>query len=863
MLRDLNDPMISTYEVMTGMPGTLATPVRIDLIDSIGRLREVDLQKVAALKASIEEIGLHTPIYVTGPRAGSDDEARPRVRLVAGAHRLEAMRQLGREWIGAYYYDGDDLDAELWEIDENLCRAELTPADRALCVFRRKEIYLMKHPETAHGAVGNGREKSRQLGDSTGEETKRFTTATAEATGQSERAVQRDAERGEKISDKALRMLRGTHHDKGTTLDRLKSLRTDEQEVYVKALFDSDKEKIREAKALRDSKQKLSRSVRFEIIKAIADKGAVRTGEMPVAAFPVVYADPPWEQESYSEETGQDKGLRYPAMPLDEIKALCAGERSPATRDAILLLWTTASRLKDGLDVMAAWGFAYKSHLVWDKVNIGMGRWVRDRHELLLIGTRGDFPGLIPGTQPHSVHSEVKGPHSVKPTWFAGEIDRLFPDLPKLELFQRKESLHFADVRNGPTWSFWGFEAGDAAIQDAAIVVRPPSPLPPAPGRTAPVEFHVGGMRKGSFARFSVDLNDDNTYSIAASYEIAGLCGGESPRTGSVSTFETALRLGLAEIGGRLREVVADASSVCTSGHKAAAKGGLRWVSAKLEEWGLGVKPYDAPAPLPVSDKKPKVPKEKRSAWQIEQEERLALRMLYRATLPDDDVALIDRAREELRTYDSAVRQASLDDMKDAADRVRAVHEHAFGLDPRQLFGTNSPPDGNGRFHSLSDASKWLQQALATQDGEVPLFGQPGRFLIELFGCRVDFKYGGLFGYIGGDAHVVDLDKPFFSETGYRSFQVCPDGGVIWSGGLDVVPYLERVCTTQFTEGGKKKAKLHGPPLGTSWVRGKEKGFDDQTEWLLKRREEDPAYQPGGFLFGAGTLAPAASEAAE
>jgi len=216
------------------------------------------------------------------------------------------------------------------------------------------------------------------------------------------------------------------------------------------------------AKDIRDRQREHSRAVRTDLIKAIAEKGTVTAGEMPVAAFPVIYADPPWEQEAYSDETGQDRGLSYPAMPLDDIKALCTGDRSPATRDAILLLWVTASRLKDGLDVMEAWGFTYKSHVVWDKVNIGLGRWVRDRHELLLIGTRGNFPGLIPGTQPHSLYSETKDRHSVKPTWFASQIDRLWPDLPKLELFQRKDSLHFADVRLNGTWSFWGFEAGSA-----------------------------------------------------------------------------------------------------------------------------------------------------------------------------------------------------------------------------------------------------------------------------------------------------------------------------------------------------------------------------------------------------------------
>jgi hypothetical protein len=71
-------------------------------------------------------------------------------------------------------------------------------AGRALFTQRRKDIYEALHPETRHGVIGNGREKSRQVGDSTPD---RFTADTAARTGQSERKVQRDAQRGESVDD--------------------------------------------------------------------------------------------------------------------------------------------------------------------------------------------------------------------------------------------------------------------------------------------------------------------------------------------------------------------------------------------------------------------------------------------------------------------------------------------------------------------------------------------------------------------------------------------------------------------------------------------------------------------------------------
>jgi N6-adenosine-specific RNA methylase IME4/ParB-like chromosome segregation protein Spo0J len=222
----------------------------------------------------------------------------------------------------------------------------------------------------------------------------------------------------------------------------------------IRTMFLPDAANVGEAKT--------RRQVKTGIINAIADRGRMTAGELPRAAFPVGYADPPWEQQAWSDETGQDKGLMYPAMPLDEIKALCAGEASPFTADAILYLWVTTNRLDDGIDVLRAWGFDFVSAITWDKVQIGMGRWVRDRTEHLLIGKRGNFPGLIPGTQTESLYAEPRTTHSRKPIWFAEQIDRLFPDMRKLELFQRRESLAEGDVRLNGQWSFWGFEAGEA-----------------------------------------------------------------------------------------------------------------------------------------------------------------------------------------------------------------------------------------------------------------------------------------------------------------------------------------------------------------------------------------------------------------
>ena len=103
--------------------------------------------------------------------------------------------------------------------------AELSAADRASQTARRKAIYEELHPETAHGATGGGHDRSRQVGDSA----ERFTANTAAAIGKSERVIQRDAERGEKVCAEAINVVRGTCLDTGVYFDKLKNVDPEKQ----------------------------------------------------------------------------------------------------------------------------------------------------------------------------------------------------------------------------------------------------------------------------------------------------------------------------------------------------------------------------------------------------------------------------------------------------------------------------------------------------------------------------------------------------------------------------------------------------------------------------------------------------------
>ena len=118
-------------------------------------------------------------------------------------------------------------------------------------------------------------------------------------------------------------------------------------------------------------------------------------------------------------------------------------------------LWATVPTLMQAGEVMAAWGFRYKSHIVWlkkdrkgEKDRAGTGYWNCCVHEILLIGTRGDIPARAQGTQQDSVVAAPIGEHSAKPEAFAEMIERLYPTLPKIELFARGKAR--------PGWDPWG-----------------------------------------------------------------------------------------------------------------------------------------------------------------------------------------------------------------------------------------------------------------------------------------------------------------------------------------------------------------------------------------------------------------------
>jgi N6-adenosine-specific RNA methylase IME4 len=175
--------------------------------------------------------------------------------------------------------------------------------------------------------------------------------------------------------------------------------------------------------------------------------------------FPTILADPPWQFQNKTGKVAPEhrRLSRYATLTLDDIRQLPLGDL--AAEVAHLYLWVPNALLPEGLSVMHAWGFQYKSNLVWHKVRKdggsdgrGVGFYFRNVTELVLFGVRGrNARTRAPGRRQVNYLSSRKREHSRKPDELYPIIEACSPG-PYLELFAR-------GVREG--WTVWGSQAGE------------------------------------------------------------------------------------------------------------------------------------------------------------------------------------------------------------------------------------------------------------------------------------------------------------------------------------------------------------------------------------------------------------------
>ena len=164
--------------------------------------------------------------------------------------------------------------------------------------------------------------------------------------------------------------------------------------------------------------------------------------------YQIIYADPPWRYD-FSESKSRQIENHYPTMALNDIKAL----KIPAEDNCLLYIWVTPPKVEEAIEVMVAWGFKYRTCLVWDKEKIGMGRWFRQQHELLFVGVKGKFATPEPSKRISSVLRDKRTIHSKKPDYIRDCIRVWYPNASKVELFARNDGRQ--DIFGKSTWDGW------------------------------------------------------------------------------------------------------------------------------------------------------------------------------------------------------------------------------------------------------------------------------------------------------------------------------------------------------------------------------------------------------------------------
>lgn len=179
------------------------------------------------------------------------------------------------------------------------------------------------------------------------------------------------------------------------------------------------------------------------------------SGESASGRFRTVLADPPWDIGQRDFKYGAAR--HYGVMTLERIRAMPVADL--AKDDAHLYLWVINGAIKEGIEVMEAWGFTYRSPLTWIKPRLGLGSYLRNQTEHLLLGTRGRAPVRFRG-QGTWMYAPMQE-HSHKPEEQYAVIERLSHG-PYLELFARRPQ---------PGWAAWGNEI-------ASDIVIPGYPVP-------------------------------------------------------------------------------------------------------------------------------------------------------------------------------------------------------------------------------------------------------------------------------------------------------------------------------------------------------------------------------------------------
>lgn len=270
--------------------------IAIDRIRVGARLRSIVPGKVGQLAQSIAAIGLQTPITVAEKTEYPSGQAQTFYLLIAGAHRLAAHQSLGLAEIEATVSALGEAERQLWEIDENLCHADLTELEQGEHLLKRQEIYEWWRPETGRG----GDRRSEDFKTTNCRLDPAFTADTATKTGIDQRTVQRSTRRARKIDAAVRDRIRDNPEiaDSGVELDALAGLTDPQKQMRAVALVEAGQaDTVRAAiKAMEPKRQKIAPN-----FKTAEREREIRQTAFTKALWKMVPEDRRWVEDMVTE----------------------------------------------------------------------------------------------------------------------------------------------------------------------------------------------------------------------------------------------------------------------------------------------------------------------------------------------------------------------------------------------------------------------------------------------------------------------------------------------------------------------------------------------------------------------------------
>lgn len=339
-------------------------------------------------------------------------------KVVDGRHRLRACAELGivprYEEVSA----ANDAEMQTTVVSINLHRRHLDVSQRALIAARLCNTGLGANQHTA-GAVSQ-QQLAQDLNISTD-----------------------SISRGKKVINHGSPELIAAVEAGKIDLSNASRLASLAKEDQAQLNFDDIKAIQDASKAINKAKFETRRQERIQQIEA--KRANNKPLEAALGSYSMIYADPPWNYMG-------EMAVGYPCMSVQEICDMPIHDIT--TEDAVLFMWCSSSLLAEGLQVMKAWGFTFKTSAVWDKNVMGQGAYFRQAHEVLMIGIKGQIPEVPYGARPSSVLKFPRAEHSRKPIDLYQIIDGMYPELKKVELFCRGEPAEgWAGWGNECTWS--------------------------------------------------------------------------------------------------------------------------------------------------------------------------------------------------------------------------------------------------------------------------------------------------------------------------------------------------------------------------------------------------------------------------